>query len=266
MSHSLDLGKTRFRALVDASVDTSQRLPLVHSTDSYVLADVLSDGVVTPQYCNVFTGEALTYFFYGRPAFRPNLDAEPTGLRHYFPVCLLFKPNWTAKVRRVFPFDSGAFHRGFYRRYLQGKMKLGDFSLEADMSTPGKIVSRFFGSSPAYLLGRPVVMPNIDQSEFEAHSYLALIHAKDSNDLDSRSSGIEVQTAEVIPIGDAVGAIVMPSTFIDGQVGKALRKLSIDILPYRAFERFRPNEYTSTIAELCLNYYVRLGLIDEGDL
>jgi hypothetical protein len=53
---------------------------LVHSTDSHILEEVLADGTLTPQDCDEFEGEALTYFFYGRPASRPSLNAAPTGL------------------------------------------------------------------------------------------------------------------------------------------------------------------------------------------
>jgi hypothetical protein len=162
MAHPLDIGKARLRNLVSATNQPCPRLPLVHSTDSYVLEDVLSAGAIAPQECNVFTGEALIYFFYGRPAFRPNLDAAPTGLKHYFPVCLLFKPDWTTRVKRIFPFDSGAFQNGLYGAFLHPRMKLGDFGLEADMATPGKIVAKFFGSNPAYLVGNPEPSRDLD--------------------------------------------------------------------------------------------------------
>jgi len=101
--HSLDIGKGQLRALVKATPEALPRLPLVHSTDSYVFEDILADKATTPQNCDVFIGEALTYFFYGKPAFRPNLGSEPTALKHYFPVCLLFKPTWTAVIKRIFP-------------------------------------------------------------------------------------------------------------------------------------------------------------------
>lgn len=266
VTYSTGAHKSRFRAFVNASGETLPRLPLVHSTDSYIFEDVLDNGVIAPQSCNVFKGEALTYFFYGRPSFRPNLGAEPTSLKHYFPVCLLFKPDWSASIKRVFPFDSGAFHNGFYKSYLHEKMKLGDFGLEADVSSPAKVVSCFFGSNPAYLTGSPKVAPTIDPSEFEAESYLALIHAKDSNALDSRSSSIELQTSEAISLTNAIAAVIIPSTFSDGQTGKKLKNLGIDVLPYKTFEKFRPSEFTGKITELCFDYYVRLGLINEKEI
>jgi hypothetical protein len=186
MVHDLDKGKSRFRAFVKNAPEAKPRLPLVHSTDTYLFEDALQDGEIRPQTCNVFTGEALTYFFYGRPSFRPNADANPSGLVHYFPVCLLFDPNQVTSLKRVFPFDSGAFHHGFYGAYLHKKMKLGDFGLEPDLATPGKLISLFFGSVPSYLTGRSVSGLKFDPSEFEAASYAALVGSRESNAIDNR--------------------------------------------------------------------------------
>jgi hypothetical protein len=264
MTHSLDEGRDRLRKLIDGFAETEPRLPLVHSTDSYILADMLDKGEISPQSCSVFNGEALTYLFYGRPAFRPNNSAEPTSLGHYFPVCLLMKPTWQGNVKRVFPFDSGAFQQELYGAYLHKKMKLGDFRLEADMSTPGKLITLFFGNVPAYLRARPESSVNFDAAEFEAQSYRALINAKDGNAIDSRGSGIEVQTSEPISISDSLAAVILPSTFVDGSMGNALQKLKIDVLPYNTFERSRPSEYMSELTSICFSYYAQLGLIAKG--
>jgi hypothetical protein len=219
--------------------------------------------MIAPQGCKIFEGEALSYFFYGRPAFRPNADAEPSGLSHYFPICLIFKRSFALAIARVFPFDSGAFQNGLYASYIHRKMCLGDFGLEAESSTPGRVISRFFGTVPAYLKGNPSPTDAIDPSEFEAQSYLALIHSKEGNAIDSRGASIEVQTSEHVSITDAVAAVVLPSNFADGATGARLVDLKVDILPYRTFERSRPGEYTSTISSLCLDYYMRAKIIKE---
>lgn len=266
MPHSLDIGKKRFRTLVGAASEASPQLPLVHSTDSYVLGEVLDTSAIAPQACQIFTGEALTYLFYGRPAFRPNSDAEPSSLKHYFPVCLIIHPTWAVTIKRIFPFDSGGFIGKFYDRFLHEKMKLGDFGLESDPSTPGRVISQFFGSVPQYLLGKPKPPESLDPSEFEAQSYLALIHTKDANAIDSRGSGIEVQTEDSLPLEKSVAAVILPSTFADGKIGAKLKSLGIDLLPYKIFERTRPSEHMSEITSICFNYYVRIGLISEQDL
>ncbi|RYY28727.1 MAG: hypothetical protein EOP62_02410 [Sphingomonadales bacterium] len=266
MDHSLDAGKSRLRAFVDAGLEALPRLPMVHSTDCYSFADVLAGGTLQPQNCPVFTGEQLTYLFYGRPAFRPNIGAEPTSLTHFFPVCIIFRTEWLPEIRRIFPFDSGAFHGGFYDAYLHHQMKLGDFALEPDAITPGKLIGRFFSTAGAYLTARPKIAPTFDASEFEAQSYSALINAREGNAIDSRGSGIEVQTASPITIADAVAAVILPSPFADGASGAALKKLGIAALPYRITDRSRPNEFMSQITDICYNYYIRTQIVAESEL
>jgi hypothetical protein len=263
--HRLDAGKARFRKFIADGPGTQPQLPMVHSTDTYALEDVLDDGSIGPQDCNVFNGEQLTYLFYGRPAFRPNGNAEPSALGHYSPVCLIFKPEWAPAIKRIFPFDSGAFQDRLYDAFLHKKMKLGDFGLEPDIATPGRIVQRFFGSVGAYLVARGS-NPAIDPSEFEAQSYSALIHSRAGNSIDSRGSGIEVQTAESIPLSDALDAVILPMTFSKGTTGKALRRLKIDTLPYRTYDNYRPSEYMSTITDICFTHYIRKKLIRQDDL
>ena len=262
----LDAGKTRFRKLIAAGPEAKPRLPQVHSTDTYRFEDVLTAGSLEPQECKVFTGELLTYLFYGRPAFRPNLDAEPSSLAHYFPVCLIFRPSLDLKIRRIFPFDSGAFENGFYGSFLHKKMNLEDFALEPDASTPGKLITRFFGSVSAYLRANPGTSPTHDPAQFEAQSYSALIHAREGNALDSRGSGVETQIDRPIYLDSAIQAVILPTSFAEGQTGETLQQMNIDMIPYRVYERSRPSEYMSEITTLCLSYYVRLGLIREDEL
>lgn len=264
MTHKLDNGKPRFRNFVDKVASSTPRLPLVHSTDSFTLEDVLTDGELTPQSCPVFEGETLTYLFYGRPAFRPNADAEPTGLGHYLPICLIFKSDAVTDVKRVFPFDSGGFQSGIYGAFLHKKMRLGDFGLTADLSTPGRIITHFFGTVDGYLRGKAVAAADYDPAEFEAQSYHALISAKGANIGDDRGAAIEVQTTDNLSVATAVEAVVLPSTFVDGETGRKLNALGIETLPYHVIDRMRPGEYISQIPSLCRDYYVRTGLIPKG--
>ncbi|NKL83963.1 hypothetical protein GFL98_13295 [Rhizobium leguminosarum bv. viciae] len=211
----------------------------------------------------MFVGEALLYTFYGRPSFRPNMTELATTMDHYLPVCLIFKRSFSGEVRRVFPFDTGAFVNEFYRSYLHRKMVLGDFALEADLETPGRVISTFFGTARSYLQARSETSAKLDAGQFEAKSYAALIDARDSNAMDSRGSGIEVQIAEPIAIADWIEAAVVPSTFVDSSIGRELRRLNVEMLPYDVQGRLRPNEYTSTITDRCMHYYAKHGMLEE---
>jgi hypothetical protein len=257
-------GKTRLRKLVDAAQEATPRLPLVHSTDTYLLEEALNKKALQPQECSVFKGEHLTYFFYGRPSYRPNPNADPSGLGHHFPICLILRPSWRPPVKRIFPFDTGAFKNEMYAAYLHKSMQLEDFGLTPNMTTPGKVISIFFGSPSAYMLGKSELKAEFDAAEFEAHSYSALIGAKDSNSIDSRGSSIEVQVGEEIKLRNAVAAVALPSMFADGATGAKLSALKIEMLPYRTYERMKPGEYTSKLSELCFDFCLRQKLISEA--
>jgi hypothetical protein len=266
-AHPLDDGKERLRKLVNGAQEAKPRLPLVHGTDTYQFDDIITAGKLVPQSCDTFVGEAITYFFYGRPSYRPNENAKPTSLGHYYPVCLIFKREWAPVIKRVFPFDSGAFVAGFYGSHMHHKMKLGDFALEPDLSAPAKVITKFFGDVPRYLQGNPEFSPDsYSPNEFEAESYSSLITAKDSNLVDSRGSAVEIQISQPIDIMKAVSAVVLPAKFAEGLTGQILKAANIDPLPYKTWQRLKPNEYTSEVTNICFSYYVHKKYIKESDL
>ncbi|MDI1262314.1 MAG: hypothetical protein PS018_03535 [bacterium] len=267
MPHRLDQGRERFRRLVSATNPALPKLPLVHSTDAYAIGNILDDaGKITPQLCSVFEPERLTYLFYGRAAYRPNLAEEPTNLDHFLPVCLIFKVDASIKIKRVFPFDSGAFHHGFYKAYLHKNMRLGDFLLEADAESPGRIVRRFFTDNTNYIVGQKAVSDAYDPSQFEAKSYEMLIGAQGANAMDSRGGGVEIQTDQPIDMLKDVEAAVIPSSQARAQIGKRLADAGIEVIPYRTLGRLRPNEFTGGIYDKCLDYLCRKKLVDESRL
>jgi hypothetical protein len=146
----------------------------------------MDDGYLEPRPCDVFVGEPLLYFFYGRPSYRANSDEPPTSLEHYLPVCLLFKNAAVRPIKRVFPFDSGGFKKEFYASAFHKDMRLDDFGLDPDPSTPGRVVSLFFESTDAYLRARAISSIKVDPTELEAASYHALISQRLSNAMDNR--------------------------------------------------------------------------------
>lgn len=267
MTHPLERGRARLRRYVQLATPAGPQLPLVHSTDAYAIGNILEDGgTVFPQSCSVFEDERLTYLFYGRPAYRPNLTEEPTDLGHFLPVCLIFKVDASIKIKRIFPFDSGAFTRDFYKAYLHRNMVLGDFLLEADQSTPGRVVTRFFTDNTNYIVGQQAPPEQIEPSEFEAKSYEMIISSQGANSLDSRGGGVEIQTDQPIELERDVEAIILPSSQARAQIGKRLRSGGIAVIPYQVLGRMRPNEYAGGISDKCISYLCRKKLIDKNRL
>jgi hypothetical protein len=178
--------RQRLRNLVNSQTSAKPLLPFVHTTDVYRFANVLDDGCLEPRECTVFTKEPLLYFFYGRPSYRANSSEGPTALDHYLPVCLLFRAGTVNPIKRIFPFDSGGFHNALYADAFHRDMNLADFGLEPNIDTPGRVISLFFETPEAYLKARSVSAADLDPSELEAKSYLALISQRLSNTMDNR--------------------------------------------------------------------------------
>lgn len=260
MAHRLDGGRDRFSRLVQGAEPTDPRLPLVHTTDAFQFVEMVGEGAIAPQACPVFEGESLIYYFYGRPAFRPNAREDATGLEHYFPVCLIFRPETAVVIRRVFPFDSGAYQGGQYAAYVHRNMKLGDFALDVDPSTPARLVSRFYGSNEAYIFSRDP-LDDVPADNLEGRSYLGLTSAKGGNALDSRGSGVEIQGEASIILEDALEAVILPMSFVRTETGDLLRAKGIEVLGYATMGRMRPSEHMGSITEVCATYYARRNLI-----
>jgi hypothetical protein len=256
------MSRRRLRNLIHRQPSAQPPLPLVHTTDVYRLTNVLEDGRLEPRECDVFKGEPLLYFFYGRPSYRVNTNEGATALDHYLPVCLLFKSNSVSPIKRIFPFDSGGFHNALYADAFHKDMKLDDFGLEPDIDTPGRVISLFFETPDAYLRARSAPSVALDASELEAKSYLALIGQRLSNTMDNRVSGIELQFEGPLSINGAVEAVVLPDTLYSSPlIESKLAALKIEALPYPQVDRQRPSEYVTKIFDLCFEYYRRSGLM-----
>jgi hypothetical protein len=56
--------------LANVNVPVAKVPPLVHSTSSHLLFDIIQSGKLLALPCNVFAGDKLCYCFVGRPAYK----------------------------------------------------------------------------------------------------------------------------------------------------------------------------------------------------
>ena len=119
------------------SVLPSPELPMVHSTPAYFLKNIRDSGAISPQKCEVFGGK-LSYFFFARPAYKLQGD-DNQAAEWELPACFIFDYRAIPKPKRVFPFDSGAFHTGRMPHYI-GMMKRDDFDVSDVPAAPTRIV------------------------------------------------------------------------------------------------------------------------------
>lgn len=202
------------------SVSPSGALPLVHTTRGLNISSIKSSNTISTTECDVFVGEQLNYFFVGRPAYKPFSDSSESEYWE-LPFCFIFEFSSIDSIARIFPFDSGAMHRGIYPSYIS-KFPRDAFEISSTTSAPDRIIGAFFGSPDAYFM-----LKAKDKVTFEKEFSLSPLDAdvralhrlateKPPKPMDDRRFAIEVQSNKNIDLNLVKPiAIVAPSTYYD---------------------------------------------------
>jgi hypothetical protein len=242
-------------------------LPLTHLTKGISARKIIENEKIEPQDCKVFN-EKLSYFFYGRPAYRIS-DSDVIKLEASCPICFIFGADLIKRAREINAFDTGAFAKRLFSHVIDPDFDLSDFSLGQDHSLPNRLIDKVFGTQETYLRGdrSQIKEPSViaQPYELEARSYLELILSPGRNEPDDRICAIEVTFADPIPVPDQLEAVVVPHTLFDGNNKApwlaALADANVDILPYD-FCPGRPPEHYHTLVELAvMNYYRKKGVL-----
>jgi hypothetical protein len=252
--------KTHMDALIGKAPPTLPLLPLVHTCEAYDFRSILYDAKISLTPCSVFKKEHLSYFFYGRPAYRTAKGTKSVSSACFFPVCILIEIETFTKPKRIFPFDTGAFTSGLFGDYFHRKMQLKDFALKSDITTPAKVVSFFYGSNVSYYNGTSqfIALPPL---EFEAQCYYELIRNTRSTQFDDRRSSIEVQSNHEVILGkDIVKLVILPTVFLDYSdvVDIIMKEWGSELRTYH-INHCSPNEYMSLIYKEVRDYLIVNG-------
>jgi hypothetical protein len=219
-------------------ITKSNPLPLVHTTESYYLKKILKTGEIETRPCNVFSGEKLSYFFVGRAAYKKELHQEAEYWE--LPTCIV-KGFTTKGVKRIFPFDSGAFVAKRYPNSIN-MMELSDFETSADLESPQKLIGTFFNNSRNYyrLAARPreqfEAMFDVDVLDEEVQALHGLIQKKNAR-YDDRRFAIEMQFDNNISIVDEKPiCIILPETYLaNSAYAKKLENAAQSVLTYPVY-------------------------------
>ncbi|WP_346296285.1 hypothetical protein LRC39_03025 [Rhodopseudomonas sp. P1] len=254
--------QTAFRDLVQKLTVPNQLLGLTHITSSYVLRDIISSGkIVAPEVCGVL-GEAVTYAFYGRSAFRGTSDFEPASLACLFPTVLVLDPTLVPSPKYVFAFDSGAFVKGYMDQYLHPYMPLFDFLLAPEPQSAARLVSTLFGSAEDFLRNAIEGELNVPGSNFEADCYKRMVLASMQavSGLDDRVSTPELVFGDPIELKKCVCAAIIPDSLAsDPDIGGRLKAYGIPIHEYPFSSGSRPIENHATVRALVHSVYQAKG-------
>jgi hypothetical protein len=212
-------------------------MALIHTTTVSLFRQVCDAGAGTlvPQPCSVM-GRPLTYFFYGRPAYRPGPISSTDRDLDSRPVCLIFDRSAVHTIVGVYPCDTGAHSRGFYSPFLDG-IDFPDLDCISVDDADKRIVSRFFGDNESYFFGQELGSLSPSPTSNVAHAYHDLLASRRVTECDDRSRTIELIQSGNLDLSAALKAIIVPAFLrADPVVAPALRSLElagIDVLPYR---------------------------------
>ncbi|MBX3520922.1 MAG: hypothetical protein KF835_13000 [Xanthobacteraceae bacterium] len=257
--------KGRLSKYIDDQKEAEGRLPLVHITRSFVFEDIIDGNHLEPQHCKVFN-EKLLYFFYGRPAFRPHGNNNGQ-LEFSWPIVFVVHPDKIAKIRRVMPFDSGAFAAKLYEEYFDKDSRLSDFILNGSFETVRKIVGAFNQDHNEYFFGGSRKNVEVPHRQYEVQGLHELsrnpAQKKDGSAGDERSSTIEIQISDRFDLSDALLAIILPTAYLDdADIRDAITRWNVPtVLNYDALNAMPGQTWSGQIYQIIIDFYRKQGFL-----
>ncbi len=202
--------------LAEQSTNHKSGLPYVHSTEAANVWEILKKGHIEVTACDTFTGENLAYFFYGRPAYR-KLHIAPQDWQ--LPLVFVMKNTCLMSVRRVFPFDSGAFHSNRLPDYLS-RFDHSGYEVSNQKDAIDLLVDIFFGGDDEYFHGdakprKEVARRNGLTMRHAQVQALCALYNREQLTADDRALAIEIQTDENVALKDNLYGVVLPRPFFD---------------------------------------------------
>jgi hypothetical protein len=241
-------------------------LPFTHATTFDALEQILDGGFVQPNACGVF-GERLVYLFYGRFAYRIEMEENLNRLSNDGPVALIFDGATirNLSLRRVFPFDSGGYGQ-FYQNAL-GQLHISDYQL-SDLVHADRIICFCWSKSKAayfwFDTDRLRAINSIPATKRHWRMYLGVLHGLANRDGDDRRGTIEVSSEHPIPVNQStLIGMVIPRKFYSHEKIIALQKAGVRVKAYPHFAN-RPNEQFGSIRERVCEILVDSGCLDAG--
>lgn len=262
---------SRFREFIESRDETSNLLPLVHTTTAYSFDEICTGDHIEPENCHHFN-EKLIYLFYGRPAYRVE-DSTKSSLEFNWPIIFIFHPEKITDIKEIYPFDTGAFFFKLYEKFFSRKTQVTDFSLPGSIEYAMKLVGIYYDTSDNYYRGMSHKNVDLPNRSFEAQAVQELARlppfttseSPDARRRDERSTSIEVQSATPIDITDAAIGIVLPQPYLqDPYVVKALDRWNIPNQSYYEIFGFHDSEaWLSEIYSEVKKIYIKCGYLRD---
>lgn len=250
--------------LLGYKTNFSSQLPLAHTTEADNIWGMLANNKIETVACDTFTGENLAYFFHGRPAYR-KFYVKPQEWQ--LPIVLVLKSTCLLNIKRIFPFDSGAFHSGRYPEYISNFDNDG-YELSNIEKSIDLIVDLFFDTDENYFAGKPQPTNEFRHkrrltARHSEISALCSLYNREDSDADDRSIAIEIQTDEGVDIADAILGVVLPRPYFDDSTLKERFQNSDIVIKHYDVYPLNTEAYMLMIYTEVKNIYKKLGLIND---
>ncbi|EPS1221913.1 hypothetical protein QZN01_29605 [Burkholderia cenocepacia] len=218
---------------LDKHEPTTPLLYWCHTTNVSGFREMLRGDALNPQMCNVFKSD-LSYFFYGRPAYR--FKGDPSLLdAHAWPVVLVFKNTIENFSCSAFPFDSGAFRSGRYQKWLDSAWEIDSFKIDVASTTHARHVAAFYEGNGDYLDGNGKRFHSTSFGlNLEAKAVSEMIRECRDGGADDRRFTVEMIVDAPIPLDPQyVAMVIIPSALADSVEVAPLASRGIRVYPYR---------------------------------
>ena len=201
--------------------------------------------------------------FYGRPAYRNPARTRPIKDVSYCPVCFVFRPLGSLPLKRIYPFDTGACDRDFYKPEISKAKGLAEYQVPAVMENARGIIDGFFETNDKYMKGEARVGMVFAAKDAAAKAYHKLIAGGGKQECDDRKSAVEIQSDHYADLSKDLLAVVLPTSFLDDEQLRAtlMTVWRAHPLTYDITIGMRPTEFHGAIRALIHDYYRQWRLI-----
>lgn len=249
--------------LKNLNVAGGNPLPMLHTTASANIFSILESGKLGAMPCNVFR-DKLCYFFVGRPAYKTKAEDSPEFWQ--LPLVFVVRFPTPPKIKRVYPFDSGAFKSKRLPTFLTA-FPLEHFEMGSDLNQVGRLISFFFQTPQRYIRRSAVGSAELkDQFSLDARHQEILALARlylehSSGNCDDRAAAVEVQVEDDIQLNpNHLLGIILPEEYMRVPVVKAaLTKLTPHIEAYDLLP-LNMEAYYGVVYECVNRIYKKYGI------
>ncbi|MCX6318259.1 MAG: hypothetical protein NTW29_13285 [Bacteroidetes bacterium] len=252
---------------LNSNISGLDLLPIFHTCESYYLNEILRHKKLIPQLqtCKDFLNEELLYLFYGRPAYRSSVT-ENSDLTSYLPACFIINPGIINNIKRIIPFDSGAFTNGLYADFLHSKMEINQFFLKPELNSIIRMIGYFFQNNANYFNGVIPQHLDYDPLDFPKESYSKLIRDAGKSVVDDRKASIEIQMSAPLELTEkSLMAVILPKHLCVAEIVQEVlvKELKVEIIPYNSYG-IASHYYYTQILDLAKQFLIKRNYLNEA--